>query len=66
MEFIQTIEQAVGKEAKKNYLPMQDGDVVATYADIDSLHEAVGFRPSTSLKEGITKFTEWYKTYHGF
>ncbi|MDQ1363822.1 MAG: UDP-glucuronate 4-epimerase, partial [Pseudomonadota bacterium] len=55
MEFIQTIEQAVGREAKKNYLPMQDGDVVATYADIDSLSEAVGFRPSTSLKDGITK-----------
>jgi UDP-glucuronate 4-epimerase len=66
MEFIQTIEQAVGKEAKKNYLPMQDGDVVATYADIDSLSEAVGFRPSTSLKEGITKFAQWYKTYHGY
>ncbi|MBI3188646.1 MAG: NAD-dependent epimerase [Gammaproteobacteria bacterium] len=66
MEFIQTIEQALGKVAKKNYLPMQDGDVVATYADIDSLNEAVGFRPSTSLKEGITKFSQWYKTYHGF
>ena len=55
MEVIQTIEQAVGKEAKKNYLPLQDGDVVATYEDIDSLREAVGFRHSTSLKEGIYK-----------
>ncbi|MDQ1363221.1 MAG: UDP-glucuronate 4-epimerase, partial [Pseudomonadota bacterium] len=39
---------------------------VATYADIDSLSEAVGFRPSTSLKDGITKFAQWYKTYHGY
>ena len=46
--------------------PMQDGDVMATYADIASLREAVGFKPSTSLKEGITKFSQWYKTYHGF
>jgi UDP-glucuronate 4-epimerase len=66
MEFIETIETAVGKVAKKNFLPMQDGDVVATYADIDSLTEAVGFKPSTSLKEGIEKFAAWYKSYHGF
>jgi len=64
MEFIETIENAVGKKAEKNMLPMQDGDVVATYANIDSLVEAVGFKPATPLKEGIQKFVDWYKTYH--
>ena len=64
MEFIQTIEHAVGKKAEKTMLPMQDGDVVATYANIDSLYEAVGFKPATPLKEGIQKFVDWYKSYH--
>ena len=64
MEFIETIENAVGKKARKNMLPMQDGDVVATYANIDSLYEAVGFKPETPLKDGIQKFVDWYKSYH--
>ena len=64
MEFIETIENAVGKKAEKNMLPMQDGDVVATYANIDSLVKAVGFKPATPLKEGIQKFVDWYKSYH--
>lgn len=64
MEFIETIENAVGKKAEKNMLPMQDGDVVGTYANIDSLVEAVGFKPATPLKEGIQKFVDWYKSYH--
>ncbi|HEY9052145.1 MAG TPA: NAD-dependent epimerase [Gammaproteobacteria bacterium] len=66
MTFIETIENAIGKKAEKNYLPMQDGDVVATYADIDELYSAVGFKPSTSLKQGIEKFVNWYKDYHGY
>ncbi len=64
MEFIETIEKAVGKKAEKNMMGMQDGDVVATYADIDALIEAVGFKPSTPLNEGIQKFVDWYKGYH--
>jgi len=64
MEFIKTIENAVGKKAEKNMMGMQDGDVVATYADIDALIDAVGFKPSTPLNEGIQKFVEWYKAYH--
>ncbi|MFW2372553.1 MAG: NAD-dependent epimerase [Gammaproteobacteria bacterium] len=64
MEFIETIENAVGKKAEKTMLPMQDGDVVATYANIDSLYAAVGFKPATPLKEGIQKFVDWYKSYH--
>ncbi|MDH5767165.1 MAG: hypothetical protein OEZ38_14215, partial [Gammaproteobacteria bacterium] len=64
MEFIETIENAVGTKAEKNYMGMQDGDVVATYANIDSLFDAVGFKPETRLKDGIEKFVEWYKAYH--
>ena len=64
MEFIETIENAVGKKAQKNMMGMQDGDVVATYANIDALIEAVGFKPATPLKEGIQKFVDWYKSYH--
>ena len=66
MDFIETIENAVGKKAEKNMMGMQDGDVVATYANIDALIEAVGFKPATPLKEGIKKFVDWYKEYHGY
>lgn len=65
MAFIETIENAVGKKAEKNLMGMQDGDVVATYADIDALVDAVGFKPATPLKDGIQKFVDWYKSYHG-
>jgi len=65
MTFIETIERAMGKKAGKNMLPMQAGDVVATYADIDDLKNAVGFTPRTSLKEGIAKFVAWHHGYHG-
>jgi len=64
MTFIETIEEAVGKKAEKNMMGMQDGDVVATYADIDELTRAVGFKPATPLSEGIPKFVNWYRDYH--
>jgi UDP-glucuronate 4-epimerase len=64
MTFIETIEKAVGKPAVKNMLPMQDGDVVATYADIEDLRQAVGFAPQTPLAEGVAKFVQWYKEYY--
>lgn len=63
MTFIQTIEAALGKEAKKNFLPMQNGDVVATYADIEALKRDVGFEPKTPLAEGIARWAAWYKAY---
>lgn len=66
MDFIETIENAVGKKAEKNMMGMQDGDVVATYANIDALIDAVGFKPATPLKEGMSKFVDWYKTYHNY
>ncbi len=64
MRFIQVIEHALGKEAKKNLLPMQPGDVPITYADVDELMQDTGFRPSTSLEEGISHFVQWYKDYY--
>ena len=64
MTFIATIENAIGKQAVKNMLPMQAGDVVATYADVDDLRSAVGFEPKTPLADGIAKFVAWYKAYY--
>ncbi|MGX7030424.1 NAD-dependent epimerase [Vagococcus zengguangii] len=64
MEFINTIEKHVGKEANKVFMEMQAGDVKRTYADVSDLEKAVGFKPSTSLDEGIRKFVEWYKKYY--
>ncbi|MEX0791515.1 MAG: NAD-dependent epimerase [Pirellulaceae bacterium] len=65
MRFIGAIEQALGQEAKKNYLPMQAGDVPATFADVDDLTEAVGFRPATPIEDGINRFVAWYREYYG-
>ncbi|WP_058369838.1 NAD-dependent epimerase [Psychrobacter sp. ENNN9_III] len=62
--FISAIEQACGKKAKENLLPMQPGDVPITYADIDELTTDVGFKPSISIEDGIAKFVEWYKQYY--
>ena len=62
--FITAIETACGKKAKENLLPMQPGDVPITYADVDELIQDTGFKPSTSIEEGIGKFVEWYKAYY--
>ncbi len=64
MAFIKTIEEALGQEAKKNFLPMQPGDVVATYADVEDLRRNIGFEPQTPLVEGIAKWTAWYRGFH--
>jgi UDP-glucuronate 4-epimerase len=63
--FIEIIENAVGRKAIKNMLPMQAADVVATHADIEDLRQAVGFAPTTPLKEGVERFVAWYRTYYG-
>ncbi len=63
--FISVLEQAIGKKAIREYLPMQPGDVQATYADIEALREAVGFEPKTTIEEGVPKFVRWYKDYYG-
>ncbi|QEG38394.1 NAD-dependent epimerase [Roseimaritima ulvae] len=62
--FIDVIEKTLGKTAQRNLLPMQDGDVPATYADIDSLEAAVGFHPQTSIEYGIEQFIRWYREYY--
>ena len=64
MDFIEAIEKAVGKKAEKNFLPMQPGDVLSTYADCSELEKEVGFKPSTPVQEGINKFVEWYRSYY--
>jgi UDP-glucuronate 4-epimerase len=63
MDFIGLMEQAFGKVAEKEFLPMQPGDVKATYADTQALEDWVGFKPSTSLKAGVQLFADWYKKY---
>jgi UDP-glucuronate 4-epimerase len=64
MDFISTLEQALGKQAQKNLMPIQDGDVPATFADVDDLIKDVGFKPSTPLSEGIQNFVDWYRKYY--
>ena len=65
MTFIRTLEKALEKEAVINYMPMQPGDVPATYADVSDLEREVGYKPATSLEEGIANFVAWYKDYYG-
>ena len=65
MHMIDTIEQLLGREAVKEYLPMQPGDVFETYADITPIQQEMGFSPSTSIEQGLDKFVQWYRSYHG-
>ncbi len=64
MKYIEVIEEALGKKAEKIFLDLQPGDVPATYADVDDLIMDVGFKPSTSIEDGIQRFIEWYKEYY--
>jgi UDP-glucuronate 4-epimerase len=64
MYFIETIEKLIGKEAKKEYYPMQPGDVYQTYADVSELEKDFDFRPSTSLEEGLGHFVKWFREYY--
>jgi UDP-glucuronate 4-epimerase len=64
LEFIETLEKAIGINAKKNFLPMQAGDVVSTYADVSDLMNDFGYKPDTSLEVGIERFVKWYKKFH--
>jgi UDP-glucuronate 4-epimerase len=62
--FIETLEKKLGKKAKLNLLPLQPGDVPATCADVEDLARDVGFKPSTSIQEGISRFVDWYQDYY--
>ncbi|TRZ54189.1 NAD-dependent epimerase/dehydratase family protein, partial [bacterium] len=64
-EFIEAIENTLGKKAKKEFLDLQPGDVVSTYADVDDLMRDVGFKPRTPLETGIKRFVTWYLDYYG-
>ncbi len=64
LDFIALIERALGQKAKKELLPMQLGDVPATYADVEALSQAVGFSPDTPLEKGISDFVQWYRDYY--
>lgn len=64
LEFIKVLEKKLKKEANKVFLPMQPGDVKTTFANIDRLSEAIGFKPKTSIEEGLNKFVEWYREYY--
>ncbi|ALV08317.1 NAD-dependent epimerase [Roseateles depolymerans] len=64
MGFIQAIEQALGREAQKEFLPLQDGDVPATHADVEELAAWTGFRPAMPVTEGVKRFVAWYRDYY--
>jgi UDP-glucuronate 4-epimerase len=65
MKFIACIEDAVGRKAVKNYLPLQPGDVPQTYADVEALQAAVGFTPRTPIETGVARFVDWYRGHYG-
>lgn len=64
MEYIKALETALGKVAKKNFLPMQPGDVPATYADTTELDNWIGFKPNTQMQQGVARFVSWYREYN--
>ena len=64
LEFVEILEELLGKIAVKEFLPIQPGDVEVTYADISDLYQDFGFKPSTSIKEGLIQFVDWYKNYY--
>lgn len=65
MDFIEAIEEKTGKKAIKNYMPLQAGDVPATYADVADLYRDIDFQPQTNIKDGVGKFVDWYVGYYG-
>ena len=64
LDYIGCVEQALGLKAQMNMLPLQDGDVPATYADVDALRDWVGFTPATDIRQGVQRFVDWYRGYY--
>jgi UDP-glucuronate 4-epimerase len=64
MDFIETIEETIGKKAKKIFLPLQEGDVLSTWADVDDLVNTINYQPNTSVRTGIQNFIEWYMKFY--
>lgn len=65
MDYVAMVEQSFGKEAKKEFLPMQKGDVVASLADVSKAKRMLGYEPKTTIRDGVPKFVEWYRSYYG-
>ena len=63
-KYIKVLEECLGKKAKKNLLPLQPGDVPDTFADVEDLKNDTGYKPTTSVEDGIKKFVDWYLEYH--
>jgi UDP-glucuronate 4-epimerase len=63
--YIEALEEALGRKAERNLLPLQAGDVPDTYADVSDLERDLGYRPATSVRDGVARFVEWYRAYHG-
>jgi len=64
MRYIEVLEQCLGRKAKLDLLPMQPGDVPATFADVAELHKAVGYKPQTPIEVGVRRFAEWYQDFY--
>jgi UDP-glucuronate 4-epimerase len=64
MDYISTLEKYLGKQTEKILLPLQPGDVPDTFADVEALEADVGYRPRTTIDEGIERFVKWYQTYY--
>jgi len=64
LDFIQSLEKSLGVKAKKNFMPMQAGDVYQTYADVDDLFEVTGYKPSMSVEQGVDNFVQWYRGFY--
>ncbi|MBT5419792.1 MAG: hypothetical protein HOK80_02795 [Candidatus Cloacimonetes bacterium] len=64
IDFISTIENAIGKKIEKKYLPIQKGDVLSTYADVSSIENKFDYKPQFSYVDGINKFVKWYKDFY--
>jgi UDP-glucuronate 4-epimerase len=65
LDFVHAMEQAFGKRARRRYLPLQPGDVIATHADVEAFALYTGFRPRTPIAEGVAQFVDWYRAYYG-
>ena len=64
MRYVEVLEKCLGKTAQKNFLPLQDGDVPATYANVEDLVRDIDFKPSTNIEDGIQNFVNWYREYY--
>jgi len=65
LDFIDAIEASLGRKANRNYMPMQLGDVPATWADAALLQRLTGYRPQTDFRDGVARFVEWFRDYYG-